>query len=81
MKEQPTYENCIEDVFHLLEIIEEMNKSNYEITEDDAVKVFCKSNTKKIWELGLTKLEIYKSGQKLKFGKAKGYVKLELWTS
>jgi hypothetical protein len=45
MKEQLTYENCIEDVFHLLEIIEEMSNGNYEITENDVVEVFCKSNT------------------------------------
>ncbi|CAB4427918.1 unnamed protein product [Rhizophagus irregularis] len=31
MKEQPTYENCMEDVFHLLEIIEEMSLTELEI--------------------------------------------------
>ena len=81
MKEQPTYENCMEDIFHLLEIIEEMSNNNYEITEDDVVEVFCKSNTKKIWESGLTELEIYKNGWKLKFGKPKefsGYILADL---
>ncbi|CAB4441893.1 unnamed protein product [Rhizophagus irregularis] len=69
IKEQPTYENCIEDILHLLEIVKEMSNNNCEITEDDVVEVFCKSNTKKIWESGLTELEIYKSGRKPKFGK------------
>lgn len=81
IKEQPTYENCIEEVFHLLEIIEEMSNNNYEITEDDVVKVFCKSNTKKIRESGLNELEIYKSGRKPKFGKLKefsGYILADL---
>ena len=71
IKEKPTYENCIDDVCHLLEIIEEMNSNNFEITEDDVVEVFCKSNTKKIRESGLAELEVYKSGRKPKFGKPK----------
>ena len=48
-----------------------MGNSNCEITEDDVIEIFCKSNTKKIQELGLTELAIYKSSQKLKFGKPK----------
>ncbi|CAB5306689.1 unnamed protein product [Rhizophagus irregularis] len=79
--EQPTYENCIEEVFHLLEIIEEISNNNYEIIEDDVVEVFCKSNTKKIQESGLNELEIYKSGRKPKFGKSKefsGYILADL---
>ena len=73
IKDQPTYENCIEDIFHLLEIIEEMGNSNHEITENDIVDVFCKSNTKKVQESGLAELKAYKSGQKLKFGKPKEF--------
>ena len=71
IKEKPTYENCIDDVFHLLEIVKEMSKSGCEIHEDDVVEVFCKSNTKRIRELGLIELEVYKSGRKPKFGKPK----------
>jgi|ERR1044071_1401368 superfamily II DNA helicase RecQ len=71
IKEQPTYENCMGDILHLLEIVEEMSTSNCEITEDDVVEIFCKSNTKKIRESGLTELEVYKNGQKPKFGKPK----------
>ncbi|CAB5211334.1 unnamed protein product [Rhizophagus irregularis] len=58
-----------------------MSNNNYEITEDDVVEVFCKSNTKKIRESGLNELEIYKSGQKPKFGKSKefsGYILADL---
>lgn len=73
IKEQPTYENCIEDILHLLEIVKEMSNNNYEITEDDVVEVFCKSNTKRIRESGLTELEVYKSGQKPNFGKPKEF--------
>ncbi|CAG8627424.1 10800_t:CDS:2 [Funneliformis mosseae] len=62
IKERPTYGNCIDDIFHLLEIIEEIkNNTNCEITEDDIVEVFCKSNTRKIRESGLTELESYKN--------------------
>ena len=72
IKEQPTYENCINDIFHLLEIIEEIkNNTNCEIIEDDIVEIFCKSNTKKIRESGLAELESYKSRRKPKFGKPK----------
>ncbi|UZN99576.1 uncharacterized protein OCT59_000843 [Rhizophagus irregularis] len=82
IKEQPTYENCVEDILHLLDTVEEMNYSNNcEITEDDIVDVFCKSNTKKIRELGLTELQVYKSGRKPKFGKPKelaGYMLADL---
>jgi superfamily II DNA helicase RecQ len=81
LKEKPTYENCINDICHLLEIIEEMNNNNFEITEDDVVEVFCKSNTKKIRESGLAELEVYKSGRKPKFGKPKelaGYMLADL---
>ncbi|CAI2190294.1 770_t:CDS:2 [Funneliformis geosporum] len=48
IKEFLTCENCIGDILHLLDIIEEMSNSNCEITEDDVVEIFCKSNTKKI---------------------------------
>ncbi|GES72623.1 putative sgs1 protein [Rhizophagus clarus] len=52
IKEQPTYENCVEDILHLLDTVEEINESsNCEITEDDVVEVFCKSNTKKFGNL------------------------------
>ncbi|CAB5395424.1 unnamed protein product [Rhizophagus irregularis] len=82
IKEQPTYENCVEDILHLLDTVEEMNYSNNcEITEDDIVDVFCKSNTKKIRELGLTELQVYKSGRKPKFEKPKelaGYMLADL---
>ncbi len=81
IKEKLTYENCINDVCHLLKIIEEMNNNNFEITEDDVVEVFCKLNTKKIQESGLAELEVYKSGQKPKFGKLKelaGYMVADL---
>ncbi len=81
IKEKLTYENCINDVCHLLKIIEEMNNNNFEITEDDVVEVFCKSNTKKIQKSGLAKLEVYKNGQKLKFEKSKelaGYMVADL---
>ncbi len=71
IKEKLTYENCINDVCHLLKIIEEMNNNNFEITENNVVEVFCKSNTKKIQESGLAELEVYKSDQKLKFEKPK----------
>jgi len=69
IKKQPTYENCMRDILHLLEIVEEMSNSNCEIIEDDVVDIFCKSNTKKICELGLIELEVYKNGQNPKFGK------------
>ncbi|CAB5376239.1 unnamed protein product [Rhizophagus irregularis] len=82
IKEQPTYENCVENILHLLDTVEEMNYSNNcEITEDDIVDVFCKLNTKKIRELGLTELQVYKSGRKPKFGKPKelaGYMLADL---
>lgn len=56
----------------MLDTVEEMNESGYyEIAEDDIVEVFCKSNTKKIQELGMTELEVYKSGRKPKFEKPK----------
>jgi len=58
-----------------------MNNNNFKITEDDVVEVFCKSNTKKIQESGLAELEVYKSGQKPKFGKLKelaGYMVADL---
>ncbi|GET51035.1 hypothetical protein GLOIN_2v1788371 [Rhizophagus irregularis DAOM 181602=DAOM 197198] len=58
-----------------------MSNNNYEITKDDVVEVFCKSNTKKIRESGLNELEIYKSGRKPKFGKLKefsGYILADL---
>ncbi|CAB4493376.1 unnamed protein product [Rhizophagus irregularis] len=72
IKEQPTYENCVEDILHLLDTVEEINDGgNYEIIEDDIVEVFCKSNTKKIRESGMTELKVYKSGRKPKFGKPK----------
>jgi len=48
-----------------------MNNNNFEITENNVVEVFCKSNTKKIQESGLAELEVYKSDQKLKFEKPK----------
>ena len=78
IKEKPT---CINDICHLLEIVEEMNNNNFKITEDDIVEVFCKSNTKKIRKLGLIELEVYKSGRKPKFGKPKelaGYMIADL---
>ncbi len=71
IKEQPTHENCVGDILHLLDIIEEMGNSNCEITEDDVVEIFCKSNTKKIRESGLNELAIYKSSRKPKFEKPK----------
>ncbi|CAG8660723.1 18191_t:CDS:10 [Rhizophagus irregularis] len=55
IKEQPTYENCVEDILHLLDTVEEINDGgNYEIIEDDIVE-----------------LKVYKSGRKPKFGKPK----------
>jgi hypothetical protein len=68
IKEQPTRENCIEDIFYLLDIIEEIGNINCKINEDDVVEIFCKSNTKKIC---LTELAVYKSSRKPKFGKPK----------
>ncbi|CAI2176513.1 18737_t:CDS:2 [Funneliformis geosporum] len=50
IKELLTCENCIGDILYLLDIVEEMGNSNCEITEDDVVEIFCKSNTKKIRE-------------------------------
>jgi superfamily II DNA helicase RecQ len=82
LKEQPTYENCIEDILHILDAVEEISDNGFgEITEDDIVEVFCKSNTKKIWESGLAELEVYKSARKPKFGKPKelaGYMLADL---
>ncbi|CAG8726672.1 4408_t:CDS:1, partial [Funneliformis caledonium] len=40
IKEQLTHENCIGDILHLLDIVEEMGNSNCEITEDDVVEIF-----------------------------------------
>ncbi len=51
-----------------------MDNNNCKITEDDVVEIFCKSNTKKIQESGLTELAIYKNNQKLKFEKPKELV-------
>ena len=63
VKDKPTYENCINDVFHLLEIVEEMRNNSNEINEDDVIEVFCKSNTKKNRESGMNELKVYKSGR------------------
>ncbi len=62
----------MEDIFHLLDIIKEMgNKNIREITKENIGEVFYKSNIKRIQELGLVKLDIYKSDQKSKFEKPK----------
>ncbi|RIA93498.1 hypothetical protein C1645_819367 [Glomus cerebriforme] len=82
IKEQPTYENCAEDILYLLDTVKEMIESdNGEITEDDIVNVFYKLNIKRIQESGLTELKIYKNGRKPKLGKPKelaGYILVNL---